>query len=570
MKKLFAGILTLALVLNLSACSKPDGSSSDIGASSPGIGESSSGDLIQTDADMFTDRDLAGTYQNAVEVTLSGAGYTITQEGIYLLSGALENGSITVDVSDKNAKVQLVLNGVDIFCQDQAPITVNQADKVFVTLADGSKNRLEAGQTDGVSAIFCRSDLTINGTGSLELVSPNGRGIECKDDLVITGGSIAVTCADHGLDANDSVRICRADLTIQAGKDGIHSENNEDASLGFVYISGGSLNITAQGDGISAGGTMQLQNADISVLAGGGWQNSTKDHSDQWGQMGPGMGHRPRETVVETEESTSMKGLKSGLGMLICSGTFTLDTADDAIHSNESITIQAGQFTLYSGDDGVHAEDTLTIGECAMEISQSYEGLEATNILIRGGTFHIQADDDGLNAAGGVDESGTTGGRDGQFGPGMGGAMGSGGYGNIEISGGSLTIYSGGDGLDSNGDLTISGGYIYVTNPTSGDVSVLDSQNQPVITGGTYIGLASGTMMAETFSTKSSTQGFLAGTCNLPAQTVITVQNAAGKEILSVTTEYSTRLIIFSSADIQKGDAYTITINDQPYDLTAQ
>lgn len=529
-------------------------------------------DFCQTDKDLFTDRDLAGTYENAVDVTLSGGGFTITQEGIYRFTGSLTEGGITVDVADDNAKVQIVLDGVHIACEGGAAICILNCDKVFVTLAAGSENHLSASglpvEMAGYeidAAIYSRSDLTVNGTGVLTVESPAGHGISSKDDLAITGGTINVTCAHQGLDANDSVRICNGNITVDSGKDGIHAENTDDTTLGFVYLSGGRIQIESEGDGISAGGWMQINDGVVSVLAGGGYENGEAHASDGWGNMGGRPGDRPRSGGTSTEDSGSMKGLKASGGMVIYDGVFDLDTADDAIHSDASVTVNGGVFHIASGDDGIHAEAKLTVTACTMEITQAYEGLEAEEIEVRGGAITMKCSDDGLNASGGNDSSGTEGGRDGMFGGGrpgngaMGGGFGGQAVGSIVISGGMLSIYSGGDGLDSNGDLTISGGYTYVTNYTSGDVSVLDSQNRPVITGGTYIGLGISTMMAESFSTESA-QGVIACTIgNQAAGTRITVTDSDGEPVIDVTTEYSTVLMIVSCPDLIKGQTYTVT-----------
>lgn len=586
MKRLLLIILALVLIANFTACgmlepaedpqqtqeSTSGGSNSDTPAATV--------DFSQTDEDLFTDRDLAGTYENAVSVDLRSGSFTVTEEGTYIFSGELTDGMILVDAD--GAKVQLVLDGVDIYSETGAPICVLDADKVFVTLTEGSENKLANGETPGTvgdyeinAALYCRSDLTINGSGSLEVTSPTGHGISCKDDLAITGGDITVTCANQGLDANDSIRICGGSITVDSGKDGIHAENSEDTSLGFVYISGGEINIEAEGDGISAGSWLQIEDAAVTVLAGGGYENGSTHSSDGWGNMGGrpgGMGRSGSGSTVSTTDSDSMKGLKAAAGILISNGTFDLDTADDAIHSDGSITVNGGSFEIASGDDGIHAEVTLTITNCTMNISEAYEGLEAEDIDIQGGEMTMNCSDDGLNASGGNDSSGTEGGRDGMFGggrPGGGGGFGGSAVGSITVSGGKLIVYSGGDGLDSNGDLTISGGYVYVTNPTSGDVSVLDSQNQPIITGGTYIGLGISTMMAETFSTES-TQGVIACTIgNQAAGTQITVADSAGNVVVDVTTEYSTVLMIISSPDIVKGETYTVTAGTVSGELEA-
>jgi hypothetical protein len=478
-------------------------------------------------------------------------------------------------------KVQLVLAGVSISCTTNAPICILNGDKVFITLAEGTENTLIGGDAVTVegsninTALYSRSDLTINGTGSLTVTAPGGHGISCKDDLVITGGTIRITSAAHGLDANDSVRIGGGTVTIDAGKDSIHGENGEDASKGFVYISGGILDLKAEGDGISAGGWLRFGGGTVTVLAGGGHENGSNASSDGYGQM-PGPGGRPphrQEQEESSADSQSMKGLKATGEILITGGTLDLDTADDGVHSDTNVTVAGGIFTIASGDDGVHAEDTLTVTACEMTLSEAYEGLEAQKIRILGGNLWMHCADDGLNASGGADASGTEGGRDGMFGgghrPGGMGGMGADPDALIEIAGGRLTIYSGGDAVDSNGNMTMSGGYVYATNHRTGDVSILDSQNRPVITGGTYIGLGVSTMMAESFS-EESTQGVIAVTCgNQPAGSLLTVKDGAGNMVLELKNEYNTAIVIISAPNITKGETYTLTFGQVSGAVTA-
>ncbi len=265
-------------------------------------------------------------------------------------------------------------------------------------------------------------------------------------------------------------------------------------------------------------------------------------------------------TTTTDDASTSMKGIKATSSILINGGTFTIDSADDSIHSNLSAYINNGTFTIASGDDAIHAEEELTLTGGTYTVNECYEGIEALNISITGGDFTIHASDDGLNAAGGTDSSGTGGGRDEMFGGGGFGGQGSASNGSIAISGGKLVIYAGGDGLDSNGTLTISGGYTYVTNPNSGDTSVLDSDVQPVITGGTYIGIGITTNMAETFSSSSS-QGVIACSVgNQASGSEITIKNSSGDVLVSLEAENSVALIIISTPDIVKGESYELTV----------
>ena len=198
----------------------------------------------------------------------------------------------------ETAKLQLVFNGINITKSTSAALYNIDADKGFVTLAEGTENILANGGTftaidenniDG--AVYSKQDLTFNGTGSLTVTSPAGHGIVCKDDLVFTGGTYTVNSASHGLDANDSVRIANASFEINAGKDVIHCENTDDTSKGFVYIASGTINGEAEGDGIAASAYLQIEGGNFDLLVGGGAENGSKASSGNYGGfMGGGHG----------------------------------------------------------------------------------------------------------------------------------------------------------------------------------------------------------------------------------------------------------------------------------------
>ena len=238
-----------------------------------------------------------------------------------------------------------------------------------------------------------------------------------------------------------------------------------------------------------------------------------------------------------------------------------MDSADDAVHSNGTITVSGGTFEISSGDDGFHADDTLTVTGGTIQITEYYEGLEDLHVEISGGEITLTSDDDGLNAAGGVDQSGLGGpwGRD----PFSGSSDGT-----ILISGGTLHITASADGIDANGSLEITGGAITICGPDQGDTATLDYDTSAVISGGTFIGTgASG--MAQTFS--ASEQGVIAvNTGNLAAGTSVTITDSQGNTLLSCEPALSFSAVILSSPDLISGETYTLTAGSASQEFTAQ
>ena len=347
--------------------------------------------------DMFTKRDLAGTYDEseAVKITLSGKTaacnssnvqiedgvVTIKAAGVYVLSGTFTDGTIVVDAGDDD-KVQLVLDGVSITAADYAAIYAKNADKVFVTLAEGAGNSLTVSgdyvQTDdnNVDAvIFAKCDLTLNGTGSLTVKDNTGHGIVSKDDLVVTGGTYTIYSQDHCLNGKDSVRIADGTFNLSCDEDGIHA-GNDDQQDGYVYIEGGDINISVGDDAIHAEGLLIITGGDIDVskscegvegdkilVTGGdidvissddgfnaaGGSSGSGDNHDGFGG-GPGMGG------VDMDADNDAY-------ILITGGTININANGDGIDSNGCIGITGGSvYVLGPSDNGNGAMD---YGICA-------------------------------------------------------------------------------------------------------------------------------------------------------------------------------------------------------------
>ena len=596
MKRFLSLLALLALLLSLAACGNdpkptvPAGpGDATIGGSTDTTVPSADASFAQTDDTMFTEQDFrtevyegrvvnvmlsgdtATADSNAVQI--KGSTIQITEEATYIFTGSY-NGMIVVNC-EKSARPQLILKDAAIHSETSAALYVMQADRVTVTLSDGTENYLSNGGAFAAidsetidAALYSRRDLVINGSGKLTVLSPAGKGISSKDHLLLTGGVLDIQSASHGIDANDSLRVTGVSATVTAGMDGIHCENNTDTDFGYIYISSGTFAITAEGDGIAAGAWLQIKGGSFTLLTGGGHENGESHSSGNWGGFPGALGGQ--STTTDTTDSTSMKGIKAASGMLLSGGTYTIDSADDALHCDTSLTVENGAYTIATGDDALHAEETLSVLSGTLDISTSYEGLEALHILVAGGAIKLVASDDGLNAAGGNDQSGT-GGRDEMFGGAPGGPGGPGGHGgmggpggmsagngSVTISGGTLYIRSSGDGIDANGTVTISGGHTTIVGPTQGDTATLDYDRSCVITGGTFIGTGA-RGMAQTFS--SSGQGVIALQMgNQAAGTKITLTDAKGTTLIDYTPELSFAVVILSCPEMVSGENYTVTV----------
>ena len=518
------------------------------------------------------DKDVGYSESDATQITLSGSAaeingsgaecedgkLSITEAGTYILSGDF-SGQIYVKA--KGAEIKLVLNGVTVTNTTHAALLVDKAAKVTLTLNEGTENSFTDGSSytlDGDddntdSAVFSKADLTINGEGSLTVNGNYKHGIVSKDNLVITGGSINVTAASTALCGKDSVKISDGTIDLTAGSNGIHATNSEDAEKGIVSITGGTIAITSDGDAIESENAMKIDGGDLSLTTGGGSDNaSMKSDGNPNGNWGA-WGDNNNNSASTDENETSAKALK-GASIIIAGGNITIDSSDDAFHANGNAEISGGTITAKSGDDGIHADGDLTISGGTIDIQKSYEGIEGKNITVTDGTVNVVASDDGFNTAGGSDTGSTDrGGRDNFM-------QGDPNY-SLTFAGGTITVNAGGDGLDSNGNLYVTGGTIYVSGPTNGGNAALDYGDQGCtieITGGTII--AAGSVGMEVGFGETSTQYSVLHNFDSAAEagTEFTVTDSDGNVIMSFTPEKTYQSVVFSCADLKDG-TYTVT-----------
>ena len=512
----------------------------------------------------FTANDLNGSWDTseATAILLSGnsaaisgngaywldGSLVIAQSGQYVISGELTDGNIVVDAA-QYSKVWIQLNGVTVTCGDDACIRVDQADKVFLTIAEGTENTLTGGDAfsetalaDGTNAvIFSHDDLTINGSGSLTVVSSCLNGITSKDDLIITGGTISVTAPNHGLRVNDHFRMTNAEVVIFAAQDGIHSE-------GDIVIQDGTLTVTAGDDAIHSdtsvrilGGTILVRDCyegieavTIEIAGGDTTIHAQDDGINANGYTGGAFGGRAGMggQMQEMSESPFPGGTIPFPGNL--PGTSATENAEaDGEAASEETSAQDAENTPAVQTPGEHAgredmgtmmpfgEDPGAEWETQDDASQEQTivGVEDTWILITGGSLTI------------LNENG----RD-------------------------------ADGIDSNGNITMSGGTVLVSLIGSNGNSALDfaSENGGVasISGGTIIACGDSSM-AEEFGSESAQASIR---CLLSeaaaAGSVIVLLDSEGKELISEEIPYSFSSAVISCPEMSVGETYTLRIGE--------
>lgn len=494
-----------------------------------------------------SDEDIEWSNYEIKNLTLTES-ITITEEGIYELSGEITNGMVTVSTK---GNVKLILNNVTITNESGPAIYIKNAKNTVIYLKEETTNTLEDSsnyQTDeDINAtIYSKDNLIFDGSGILVIKANYQDGIVSKDNLKIKNGTFNITSIDDNIKGKDSVYIIDGNFNITAGGDGIKSTNTSDKNKGYVYIENGNFEIDATLDGIQAETKLLIKNGNYTIKTGNGSTNNSK--KDTWGNWGK----------TDSTDTKSAKGLKAGNNIVIEDGTFNLNTSDDSIHSNNYIGISNGTYSISSGDDGIHADNEIIIEGGSIDIKESYEGIEAAKITIYNGDISVVASDDGINVAGGSDSS----------------SMNRHGANNYnENTTNTLTIYNGniyvnasGDGIDINGSGYIYGGVITVDGPTSNGDGALDYDGELIVNGGTLIAVGSNGMLQKISS--NSTQYNV--TINLKTTyqkgTKISILDENNEEIISYTPTKSFASIIVSTNKLSLSNTYTIKIDNETYE----
>ncbi|MBN2980993.1 carbohydrate-binding domain-containing protein [Cohnella algarum] len=524
-------------------------------------------DQVEYDED---DESTAWSEDGSTMITLDGSGasvagagaaadgsvVTIAEAGTYVVSGTLDDGQLAVNVPDE--VVHIVLNGAEIHNSDGAAIHVVEAGKAVITLQEGTENTLTDGETYAdtsedapTAALYSKGDLTINGAGKLTVQGNGNDGITGRDDLKIVSGEIVVEAADDGILGRDLLAVKAGTIAVTAGGDGMKSSNDADAGKGVIAIAGGTFDIAAGGDGFQAATSLLIADGSFAIVSGGGSAAAAPQTGADNGGFSPQRSQTAAQTGTadtETAETTSAKGLKAAADIVIAGGSFQIDAADDAVHSNANVSISGGQFSLATGDDGIHADASLAIGGGAIDIAESYEGIEGSDIAIAGGEIRLVASDDGINVAGGNDES-AAGGRGGPD------SFSSSG-GTLTITGGYLALDASGDGLDSNGSIVMSGGTVLVNGPTMNGNGSLDYNGTFEQTGGLLVAAGSSGMAQAPSEDSSQRSVMMTFPGALEAGTLVTLANSQGEPVVSFAPAKSFQIVVISSPDLTEGETY--------------
>lgn len=528
MKKILLLLLLLSLTILTSCRGKEQGKETQNSAEID-TAEISAMDFSFSDGDQNSDFDDDDIRTG----TLSDSVLKISAAGSYILRGN-DITQILVEAGDSD-KVQIVLDGATIANKNGPAIYIRSADKVFITAKEGTENIISDGEeysfTDGESsvdaAIFSRADLTVNGKGALDVSGNAKHAVVSKDDLVVYSLKLSVKAKNAGLSGKDCVKIGKASVTVTAGSDAIRSDNTESEDHGYVFLSDSDLALHAGNDGIQAETVIKSENAALTIESGGGSADKLSSSTE------------------------SYKGLKAGSDIVIESGSYAVNSKDDCIHSNHTISIKNGTFELSSGDDGIHADSDLSVSGGNIKITKSYEALEATRIVISGGEFDLVSSDDGLNAAGGNDSS-AMGGR-----PGMGGFSSS--KGEVHIQGGYLLIDASGDGIDANGSILVSGGVTLLSGPTNSGNGSFDYDTTATVTGGSVIALGS-SGMAQGFSSAEGQGAAFFSFSSQKGETPFAVVDGDNNVVASFTPKKAYQCAVVTCKGLEKGESYRVVV----------
>ena len=326
--------------------------------------------------------------------TFASGRLSIREAGTYILSGNLE-GQIYIEV-DKEQKVHLVFNGFSLTCADYSPLYCEEADKISITLADGTENSVTdngSGYVQGTNsgngryagAIHVKPSLTINGTGSLAVTTSYRHGIVSNKNLRIASGKITVKAADDGMKGKNSLSILDGTLQVTAGGDGLKVTNEKNDERGYLTIEGGDITVNAGGDGLDVTRLIQITGGTVRV-------NSLDHALRSYDAVKIGGSATLELDAYSDEKDADGKGIKAEKDVEISGGTLIVTRSFEGIESKYgSVRVTGGHIEINASDDGINAETLIEVSGGYLFIRASGDGLDSNNdIVFSGGTTVVQ------------------------------------------------------------------------------------------------------------------------------------------------------------------------------------
>ena len=513
-------------------------------------------------------------------VTVEDGTLTITKAGTYKLSGEYQ-GQIKVETADSDA-VRLVLDNANITNSSGAALNVVNADEVILYSASGTTNTISdgadytaTGENDPDAVVYSKADLTIAGEGTLKVNGNHEDGIHTSDGLVIASGTLEVNAANTGIKGKDYVDILGGTINVTAQQDGIKSTNDTDEGKGWTRLSNGTVTVNAGDDGFKASRVVEISGGSLTV------EQSDEGIEAQYINVSGG------DVNVTSADDGMNASLKTSDSESTDSSANTSDTADQQQNNQQQGSLPGGQ---QSGTSNQQQQGTgqPPQGQPPAMSGSSQDGTSQNGTTGTGqqqNNTQNQGNQDmgqppampGGNAQDGKSQNGTTGtGQQGMGQPPQGGMPGGGGGtfevidAAINVSGGHVTVNAEGDGIDSNGVTTLSGGTLIVNGPSQGGNAALDTNGDLLLNGATVLSGSTADMF-EAPST-NSTSGYLKLTNSSGFEQGSTVQvaDSSGKVVANYkVTKSNVQLVLVSSSSIVKGQSYTVYTTTSAVDSNA-
>ena len=467
-------------------------------------------------------------------VTGQGASFsdqtlTITQAGTYVLTGSGKNIKLVVEAADTD-QVHLVFQNLTLEGEGSL-LQVNKAHEVVISLAEGSQNTLtesQASYDEKVKAtIHSQVPLTLNGTGNLTLTALTKNALEVEDDLKVLGGTYTVKAANHGFKAEGALDIEAATLTIEAGKDGLHAEHDETTERANISLNPTQLSIAATEDGVDAGNELTIKGGTITVS-----------------QSEEGLEAR---VIRQLGGDVTIKSSDDGVNASAGSSGKTTDTSATSKTTDASATSNSADTSSSASQSTADPAATSQTDQANQDKNQTPPAPTAGQAPPQGGQPPQNGQGPGSMPPGGQEESD----------PSL----------QIILEDGTLTIDAEGDGIDSNGTVSISGGSLVVNGSVQGGNGPLDAAGDITITGGRVWALGTSDML-QGFAQGSTQASITANIAGTAGQTLI-ILVANGKEVARQTASKDFQAVIMSSAELVDGQTYTIQVEGTTQTATA-